>query len=252
MRSWRPTSARLASAFSRAALRDIFLTSVSASVTLRRASRWGYRLKRWNTMPIWLRSCCSRRARFTTLSVYGKYCLSSNVSVPESGTSSRFIIRSNVLLPPPLGPKITTCSPLRTLIVTPLITSTCPNDLWTSFNSRRAAEAGARPALTLEKEPSTVCDQRVARDVARLGRAQEQDHRRNVIRLTDPAHWDPGELPRHAFVRRERAFGHLGRRRARRNRVDVDSVRGQLRRHRHGHLAHSTLARVIRDPRLRG
>src|SRR3989454_2743950 len=252
MRSWRPTSARLASAFSRAALRDIFLTSVSASVTLRRASRWGYRLKRWNTMPIWLRSCSSRRARFTTLSVYGKYCLSSNVSVPESGTSSRFIIRSSVLLPPPLGPKITTCSPLRTLIVTPLITCRCPNDLWTSFSSRRALEPGRSTAVTLEEEPSTVCDQRVASDVARLGRAQKQDHGRDVIRLTDAAHRDPRQLPRHAVVRGERALGHLGRRRAGRDGIDVDAVGCQLRRHRNGHLTYRALAGVISDLRMRG
>src|SRR2546422_2096054 len=246
MRSWRPTSARLASAFSRAALRDIFLTSVSASVTLRRASRWGYRLKRWNTMPIWLRSSCRRRARLTTLSVYGKQRRSSNVRVPASGTSSRFIIRSNVLLPPPLGPKITTCSPLRTRTVMPLITSTCPNDLWTSFSSRRAPAVEGTSAATLEEKPPAVGDKRVSCDVAGLGRAQEENDRCDVVRLPDPSHRDPRELPRHALLRGQRRLRHLGRGRARSDRVDVDPMRRELGGHRYCHLPYRAFARVVR------
>src|SRR5436189_1275827 len=197
-------------------------------------------------MPIWLRSCCSRRARFITLSVYGKYCLSSNVSVPESGTSSRFIIRSNVLLPPPLGPKITTCSPLRTRTVMPLITSTCPNDLWTSFSSRRAPAVEGTSAATLEEKPPAVSDQGVSCDVAGLGRAQEENNRCDVVRLPDPSHRDPRELPRHALLRGQRRLRHLGRGRARSDRVDVDPMRRELGGHRYCHLPHGAFARVVR------
>src|SRR5689334_554309 len=141
-------------------------------------------------MPIWLRSCCSTWCLFRAFSFCGKYCLPSNVIVPESGSSSRFINRRSVLLPPPLGPKITTCSPLRTVTVMPLITSTWPNDLWTSLSSSSNPPPAALSTLTSVQEPSAVRDEGVAGDVACLGGAEEEHGRRDVVRLSHTAHRD--------------------------------------------------------------
>src|SRR5438045_2380972 len=196
-------------------------------------------------MPIRLRSSCRRRARLTTLSVNGKQRRSSNVRVPESGTSSRFIIRSNVLLPPPLGPKITTCSPLRTRTVMPLITSTCPNDLWTSFSSRRAPAVEGTSAATLEEKPPAVGDQGVSCDVTGLGRAQEENDRCDIVRLPDPSHRAPRALPCHSFLGGQRRLGHLRRGRSRSDRVDVDPMRRELGGHRYCHLPDRAFARVV-------
>src|SRR6266849_15061 len=229
----------------------MFFTSVRARVTLCRASRCGYRLKRWNTMPIWLRRCCSTRCLISAFSVCGKYCLPSKVMVPESGSSSRFIIRSSVLLPPPLGPKITTCSPLRTVTVMPLITSTWPNDLWMSLSSSRGPAPAAMSTLTSVQEPSAIRDQGVAGDVARLRGAEEEHDRRDVVRLSHAADRDARELPREPFFGGERAPRHLGGGRSRGDGVDVDAVRRELRGDRDRHLTYRALAGVVSDLGLR-
>src|SRR5579883_94356 len=51
--------------------------------------------------------------------------------VPSSGRSSRLIVRRKVLLPPPLGPTITTTSPFATRMLIPFSTCNPPNLLCT-------------------------------------------------------------------------------------------------------------------------
>ena len=52
--------------------------------------------------------------------------------VPDDGSSRKLMHRSNVLLPDPDRPKMTTTSPLCTSMLMPFRTSRCPKDLWTS------------------------------------------------------------------------------------------------------------------------
>src|SRR5207249_10741750 len=111
--------------------------------------------------------------------------------------------------------KTTRSSPLRTRTVMPMITSTCPNDLWTSFSSRRAPAVEGTSAATLEEKPPAVSDKGVSCDVTGFGRAQEENDRCDVVRLPDPSHRDPRELPRHTFLGGQRRLGHLGRGRSR-------------------------------------
>ena len=85
---------------------------VCARITFSIAVRCGNRLNRWKTMPTFWRSRARSRAatRVPENTVSSPTCTS-----PESGTSSRLMQRSSVLLPPPLWPRIVTISPAATL-----------------------------------------------------------------------------------------------------------------------------------------
>src|SRR5699024_9673957 len=62
----------------------------------------------------------------------------SKVICPSSAISKKFMQRSRVVLPEPLGPRIATTSPLLTLKETPLSTCSPPKDFFTFFTSNIA------------------------------------------------------------------------------------------------------------------
>ena len=104
----------------------IFFILIGAKVILSKTVIWGNRLKFWNTIPIF----CLTSSILTFLSVI---FLSSNNIWPSVGSSSKFIHLKTVLLPDPLGPTITTISPLSICKSIPLSTCKFPNDLFKLF-----------------------------------------------------------------------------------------------------------------------
>ena len=74
------------------------------------AVRWGKRLNCWKTIPTWRRSS-SGFPRSSLGHGAGPYSVPRIRNDPESGCSSRLIVRSKVDFPDPEGPKTTTCSP---------------------------------------------------------------------------------------------------------------------------------------------
>ena len=55
--------------------------------------------------------------------------------VPSSAGSRKLMVRRNVVLPEPEGPRMTTTSPFLTLMSTPLSTWFEPNDFWMPLSS---------------------------------------------------------------------------------------------------------------------
>ena len=120
-------------------------------MTLSSAVMCGNRLKAWNTMPIRERMrAISRGGCATDLAVAPISRKAGRPSIrisPASGTSSQFRQRRKVDLPEPDGPMMQTTSPRATLRLTPLITSSAPNDLRISIASTigSAVMPGASP-----------------------------------------------------------------------------------------------------------
>src|SRR5471030_3267379 len=95
-----------------------------ASITFSSTVRCGKAFHCWNTMPIFCRSLLMSVSRACT-------SVPSTRMLPLLMDSRPLMHISRVDLPEPEPPMIDTTSPLFTLRLTPLMTSSSPNDLWT-------------------------------------------------------------------------------------------------------------------------
>ena len=125
-------------------------TFIGASVMFRMTLRCGNRLNDWNTMPTSCRMASMFRTSFDSSTP-------STMMSPRWCSSSRLIVRMNVDLPEPEGPRMTTFSSRRTVVETPLSTWNAPNHLCTSRATMMSSGPIPWPLLTIGSSPRASC-----------------------------------------------------------------------------------------------
>ena len=131
-------------------------------------------------------------------------------------------------------------------VITFLLTTDLFAEGFVLEEQRRVVGAQVAP---LQVQPA-VDEQRLAGDVARQVRQQEQDRAGLFLGRAAPSHRDGVPVPFGVGVDVGRRGGRLGD--ARRDRVDADAVERQFERHRAGHRDHRRLGRAVGDVERRG